>query len=194
MRLSPIDTALRMTLPAAGAVHRDRRQARRRLRVHRRHRLGVHHVARRHRLRDQLRVHELRQRDDVSADRADPARVGRHQRAAVALGAAAARAPRACDERAALRPGCATCWLADRGRCSCSGRDSIWWFGDVALASPLATLRYTAKLVASESFDDASARYAARVRDRVRAVGRHRPRSSASGSASTGSPATRSSR
>ena len=28
-----------------------------------------------------------------------------------------------------------------------------WWVGDVALASPLATLRYTAKLVASESFD-----------------------------------------
>jgi len=28
-----------------------------------------------------------------------------------------------------------------------------WWTGDVALASPLATLRYTAKLVASESFD-----------------------------------------
>ena len=28
-----------------------------------------------------------------------------------------------------------------------------WWTGDVALASPLATLRYTGKLVASESFD-----------------------------------------
>jgi NitT/TauT family transport system permease protein len=28
-----------------------------------------------------------------------------------------------------------------------------WWVGDVALASPLATLRYTATLVASESFD-----------------------------------------
>jgi NitT/TauT family transport system permease protein len=28
-----------------------------------------------------------------------------------------------------------------------------WWVGDVALASPLATLSYTAKLVASESFD-----------------------------------------
>jgi NitT/TauT family transport system permease protein len=28
-----------------------------------------------------------------------------------------------------------------------------WWVGDVALASPLATLAYTAKLVASESFD-----------------------------------------
>ena len=28
-----------------------------------------------------------------------------------------------------------------------------WWTGDVALASPLATLRYTAKLIASESFD-----------------------------------------
>lgn len=28
-----------------------------------------------------------------------------------------------------------------------------WWVGDVALASPLATLRYTAKLVASDSFD-----------------------------------------
>jgi NitT/TauT family transport system permease protein len=28
-----------------------------------------------------------------------------------------------------------------------------WWVGDVALASPLATLRYTAKLVATESFD-----------------------------------------
>jgi len=28
-----------------------------------------------------------------------------------------------------------------------------WWVGDVALASPLATLRYTAKLIASESFD-----------------------------------------
>jgi NitT/TauT family transport system permease protein len=28
-----------------------------------------------------------------------------------------------------------------------------WWAGDVALASPLATLRYTAKLIASESFD-----------------------------------------
>ena len=27
-----------------------------------------------------------------------------------------------------------------------------WWVGDVALASPLATLRYTAKLVASETF------------------------------------------
>ncbi|HET7032478.1 MAG TPA: ABC transporter permease subunit [Casimicrobiaceae bacterium] len=28
-----------------------------------------------------------------------------------------------------------------------------WWAGEVALASPLATLRYTAKLVATESFD-----------------------------------------
>jgi len=28
-----------------------------------------------------------------------------------------------------------------------------WWVGDVALASPLATLRYTATLVVSESFD-----------------------------------------
>jgi NitT/TauT family transport system permease protein len=28
-----------------------------------------------------------------------------------------------------------------------------WWVGDVALASPLATLRYTAKLVTSEAFD-----------------------------------------
>ena len=28
-----------------------------------------------------------------------------------------------------------------------------WWAGDVALASPLATLRYTAKLIATESFD-----------------------------------------
>jgi NitT/TauT family transport system permease protein len=28
-----------------------------------------------------------------------------------------------------------------------------WWVGDVALASPLATIRYTAKLFASESFD-----------------------------------------
>jgi NitT/TauT family transport system permease protein len=28
-----------------------------------------------------------------------------------------------------------------------------WWVGDVALASPLATLRYTAKLFATESFD-----------------------------------------
>ena len=28
-----------------------------------------------------------------------------------------------------------------------------WWAGDVALASPLATLSYTAKLIASESFD-----------------------------------------
>jgi len=28
-----------------------------------------------------------------------------------------------------------------------------WWAGDVALASPLATLRYTGKLIASESFD-----------------------------------------
>jgi NitT/TauT family transport system permease protein len=28
-----------------------------------------------------------------------------------------------------------------------------WWVGDVALAPPLATLRYTAKLVVSESFD-----------------------------------------
>ena len=28
-----------------------------------------------------------------------------------------------------------------------------WWTGDVALASPLATLSYTAKLIASESFD-----------------------------------------
>lgn len=28
-----------------------------------------------------------------------------------------------------------------------------WWVGDVALASPLATLRYTSKLVATESFD-----------------------------------------
>ncbi len=28
-----------------------------------------------------------------------------------------------------------------------------WWVGDVALSSPLATLRYTAKLVTSESFD-----------------------------------------
>jgi NitT/TauT family transport system permease protein len=29
---------------------------------------------------------------------------------------------------------------------------AYWWTGDVALASPLATVRYTAKLVASESF------------------------------------------
>jgi len=28
-----------------------------------------------------------------------------------------------------------------------------WWAGEVALASPLATLRYTAKLIATESFD-----------------------------------------
>jgi len=28
-----------------------------------------------------------------------------------------------------------------------------WWVGDIALASPLATLRYTATLVASDSFD-----------------------------------------
>jgi NitT/TauT family transport system permease protein len=28
-----------------------------------------------------------------------------------------------------------------------------WWVGEVALASPLATLRYTAKLVATEAFD-----------------------------------------
>jgi NitT/TauT family transport system permease protein len=28
-----------------------------------------------------------------------------------------------------------------------------WWAGDVALASPIATLRYTARLVVTESFD-----------------------------------------
>ena len=73
-RLGPLETALHVTLPFCGAVPAHRRQARGRVRVHRRDRRRVHHVARRHGLRDRLRLHQFRQRDDVSADPADPAR------------------------------------------------------------------------------------------------------------------------
>jgi hypothetical protein len=52
-----------------GAVHLHRHQARGRVFVHRRDRRRVDHVAHRPRLRDRLRLQQLRQRRDVSADR-----------------------------------------------------------------------------------------------------------------------------
>ena len=79
-RLGRVATALRDHAALRRPVHPDRCQARGRLFADRRHRLGVHHVARRHRLRDQLRLQELRQRDDVPADPADPDRVDRAER------------------------------------------------------------------------------------------------------------------
>ena len=45
-RLGPLQTALRVTLPFCAPYLLTARQARARLRVHRRHRLGVHHGAR----------------------------------------------------------------------------------------------------------------------------------------------------
>ena len=73
-------TALRRALCS------DRRQVRGGLFADRHHRRRVHHVARRHGLRDQLRLQQLRQRDDVPADRADPRGVDLDQRFAVVVG------------------------------------------------------------------------------------------------------------
>src|SRR5439155_14958279 len=142
-------------LAGSGALHTDRYQARRRVRVHRGHRLGVHHVARWHRLRDQLRVHELRQRDHVPADRVDTACFRRDQRGAVALGRAVVGA----SGVAMTAPMNALRWSGLKNASVLIGALLViwqvlyWWVGDVALASPLATLRYTEKLLTGDTFD-----------------------------------------
>ena len=103
----------------------------------------------------------------------------------------------ACDERGAAADGqralAATHARADRGAARALA-GLYWWVGDVALASPLATLRYTAKLFASESFDAQSVDTLRAFAIAYALVGRHRARWSGSGSASTGCRATRWSR
>jgi hypothetical protein len=150
MQLSPIDTALRMTLPSAGTVSADRRQTCRRLRVHRRHRFRVH-CARRHRLRNKLCLCQLRQRDNVPAHPADPVGVGRDQRHAFALGATAADAARACDEQCAL-PGLSQFAGAGRG----AHRDlagPVLVGGRRRARPPARHIALHAKLFATESFE-----------------------------------------
>ena len=53
-----------------------------------------------------------------------------------------------------LSPGIAQRAGADRVRCSLIWQVLYWWIGDIALASPLATLRYTVNLFATEAFDE----------------------------------------
>jgi NitT/TauT family transport system permease protein len=149
MRLSPVDTALRVTLPSAapyivtgvklavtyafigvigsGSSCRAAASA-----------------------ESTSRIQGARQRDDVSIDRTDPARVGRDQRGALGLGAAPAlEAGDAMTDSRWRGPRNALVLIA---ALVAIWQGLYWWVGDVALASPLATLRYTARLVAGESF------------------------------------------
>ena len=121
--------------------------------------------------------------------------------ASVAINARAARAweqrlpgaAGACDERAALARRWRNALRADRGAArALAGALLVGRRRRARLAARHAALHGEAGR--QRVLRHAPVRHAARVRDRVRAVGRHRARWSASGSASTGSPATRSSR
>ena len=116
-----------------------------------------------------------------------------HQRRALALGAAAAR-PAGHAMSAARWRGAAQRARADRRRCVAIWQGLYWWVGDVALALAAGDAALHGEARRQRILRHARLRHAARVRDRLRAVGRDRARWSASGSASTGSRATRSSR
>src|SRR5262249_5866822 len=113
------------------------------------HRLRVHHVERRHGLRDFLRLHQFRQRHDVPADRADPRHLDLDQPDGRGVGKAhpgAAGGPAMTALHAARGPvlhvvGFLVLWQV-----------LYWIVGDIALRSPMETLRYTAALVSKETF------------------------------------------
>src|SRR4029079_14745259 len=98
-----------------------------------------------------LRLHQFRQRHDVSADPANPADVGRRQRRAVKMGEGAAATARAAlmhsDDRKPLRNTIILiilllivwelCYLA---------------VGDVALRSPWQTVRFLGTLMRTDAF------------------------------------------
>ena len=88
----------------------------------------IHHVARRHRLRDQLRLQQFRQCDDVSADPADPRVRDRGQRAAVPLGERGCCAGAACAHDIARRAGARKLRDARRSR--------SWSCGSCSISSP----------------------------------------------------------
>src|SRR5580704_11829279 len=118
--------------------------------LHRRDRRRVHHVAHRHRLRDQLRLQQFRQQDHVSADPVDPRGLDRDQCGAVPLGA---------DPDAKTRPVMiAKSWSAAVNSLILIAVLFAAWqllfefAGSQAMTAPVETFRYLAHLLTTATF------------------------------------------